>query len=966
MRTYFFLIYCLFYIHISAQNFSFENGTIAPFSATNANLSLVKAPLKDGKSALEWKWNAPSELKVEFAVKHKNGRDGVIFWVYNEAPKASKLMVEYRDVNNNVQYSFDFGLNFTGWRICRIGSKYMKGIKKQNNNLKMYIISPTSIEKGRLFIDRFSFVTEVNYQNAPDAQQPENTDEQSLIHWSSLWKWESTLKYANPPVEKLTEVQLNALSKTESALDNLLPIVAKSQVINAAKKLFLESGIQRSGDFIIGKPLVVKPDKKNGDITLVDLGTMMMGMAQDALFNQNKKSEENFLLLSDYALNQGFAWGSSMGNNHHYGYEAHDIFKSSYMMRHELTKTNRISELAHALVYWSGLGESRATFDPERDGIVDCWNTLLFGRLIAAMMIPSLPERYRALSCLVNWVDSSLAYSSGNKGGIKPDGSFFHHAGYYPAYAIGGFEGLGVFIAAIQPGGFKISVDSRRHLSNALFAMSHYTNFKDWTIGISGRHPHGGDMNQEVVDAFAYLSLLGGIDNPEESIDKKLAAEYLRLETTDNPLKNKFKGIAPAPFPEGFFVMNHAALGVQRIKGTMVTIKGYNSDVWGSEIYTNDNRYGRYQSYGSVEILNGGSPVSRLGSRFSEAGWDWNRLPGTTTIHLPLNLLDSPQPSTLMARSEEDFAGASSLLGQYGIFGMKLKEKNDINNQNFTPDFIARKSVFVFGKRLLCVGTDISNSNSAYRTETTIFQNAIQKSNERISVNNKKLKVTDLKFENENANEPTIISDLIGNYYRISPQNKLIINAGEQISAHNKTRTETRGDFVSAYIDHGTAPKSASYEYMIMLQPNADELKNWSSKPVYEILQADKAAHIVRDFISGVNYLVCFELTKPTQGFIESVQQETLVMYKSKPDGSINVSVCDPSIHLPEKVKNSGNTSKPGLIVIKQVVLKGNWELAASNDKVELQLQNENTVLNVACHLGIPVEFNLKLKSNNQ
>lgn len=74
----------------------------------------------------------------------------------------------------------------------------------------------------------------------------------------------------------------------------------------------------------------------------------------------------------------------------------------------------------------------------------------------------------------------------------------------------------------------------------------------------------------------------------------------------------------------------------------MVTLKGYTTDVWGAEIYTKDNRYGRYQSYGSVQIMGKGNPVSRTGSGFVQEGWDWNRLPGTTTIHLPFELLDSP------------------------------------------------------------------------------------------------------------------------------------------------------------------------------------------------------------------------------------------------------------------------------------------------------------------------------------
>ncbi len=965
MRPTLILFFSLFSFLLSAQNYSFEGGTYAPFSATNAELSLVQAPYKDGINALEWKWTAMSELKVDYAVTHKNFRDGVIFWIYNEIPSTNPLKAAYRDANNNVQYSFEFGLNYKGWRICRIGSKYMKGSKQVSSNLKLHLLSPTGVSIGRLFIDRFSFVADVDYQNAPDAQQPQNTDIAYITHWSSLWKWESTLNYAQPQLARLSASQTEALNKTEQTIATLIPVSANTSLITNAKSIFTSAGIKRLGNFIIGSPLVVNHDSKTGDIDFAKLGTMLMGLAQDAVFNNNNASRDNFLLVWDYAINQGFTWGSAMGNNHHYGYEIRDIFKATFLMRNELKAAGKIQVVADALAYWSGLAESRTTLDLTRDGLVDSWNTLLFERLISAMLIPTDTQSYRAVESLVAWTESSLAFTPGNMGGIKPDGAVFHHAGHYPAYATGGLAGLGTFMAAIQPGGFKISVDARRNMSNALFAMSYYTNFKDWTIGLSGRHPHAGAINNGVVEAFATLALMGGIDKPEDSYDKKLAAEFLRLDTENNPLRNKFTGLSAANTPEGFFVMNHAALGVHRVGNSMVSIKGYNSDVWGSEIYTNDNRYGRYQSYGAVEILNGGSPVSRTESRFSENGWDWNRLPGTTTIHLPLNLLESPSTATLMARSEEDFAGASSLLGQFGVFGMKLKEKNDINNTNYTPDFTARKSVFAFGKRLICIGTDISNSNSTYTTETTLFQNAIKNSSEEIAVNGTAVNIANYNFDSGQAQQPTVISDVNANYYRISERNKLIISGGGQISAHNKTKAETRGNFVTARINHGQAPVNANYEYMIMLKPTPIERIAWTSDPKYKVLQADRIAHIVYDEVSGVNAYVCFEPTNPTEGIVKGVQEETLLMYKKEADGSLKMSVCDPSLHLPVKTKNSEPTYMQGLAVSKLILIEGKWEVGDANSNLELSYQNENTKLLVNCKLGLPVEFTLTPKATS-
>ena len=50
---------------------------------------------------------------------------------------------------------------------------------------------------------------------------------------------------------------------------------------------------------------------------------------------------------------------------------------------------------------------------------------------------------------------------------------------------------------------------------------------------------------------------------------------------------------------------------------------------------------------------------------------------------------------------------------------MKLMERD---YENFMPDFVARKSVFCFDNRMVCLGTGITNSNTEYPTETTLFQ----------------------------------------------------------------------------------------------------------------------------------------------------------------------------------------------------------------------------------------------------
>lgn len=945
------------------QQFSFDSGTVTPFQTTEptkAQLSLVNAPYKDGHAALQWNWTAMTSVLIDYQITLRNFRDGVIFWVYNETPRTTPLRGEFRDGNNNVRYYFNFGLNFTGWRICRIGSRYMQGDKALSANLKLYLNTPSGVNQGRLFIDRFSFASDVGYQNAPDAQQPNNNEARYINHWNSLWKWESELTHDLPLLGSLTSTELASLNKIEAGIDLRLPQAANTSVISNAKTQFANANIRKSGDYWLGAPLVVKPDMSTTDISLAELGAMMYGLALDAVFNNNQTSSQQYIDLWDFAHSQGFAYGSAMGNNHHYGYEIRQIYLAAFMMREFLKTSGRINDIAATLSFWSGLPESRREFDMVREGVVDSWNTLLFPRLIAAMLIQHLPERYRTVNALIRWVDTSFGFTPGNLGGFKSDGTVFHHAGHYPAYAVGGFGGIGDFIATLPGSTFNLSLMARKNLAESLFAMSRYTHFTDWSIGMSGRHPHQGGMTSAVIESFGLLALLGGVYDTSEAIDSKLVGEYLRLETENTALKQQFSFLATGAMPAGFFVYNHAAAGVHRFGNNMVTIKGYNSDVWGSEIYTNDNRYGRYQSYGAVEIFNEGTPVTRSNSRYNETGWDWNRLPGTTTIHLPLNLLESPITSTLMARSKEDFAGASSLLGQYGVFGMKLWEENLINNTNYTPNFKVRKSVFVFGKRLVCIGSNISNSNANFNTETILFQQTINATTERMAVNGTFYNAMGYSFDSQTPASSTTLSDLSGNYYRIAAQNRVIIEGKEQVSKHNKTRAETKGNFLSARIDHGKSPSGANYEYMIMLRPTLAEQRRWSDDPAYRIWQADAQAHIVHDTISRVTGYVVYQETQPIQGIVKQISAESLVMLLQTNELNLVMSVCDPSLRIPEKTNNSDNTLTESVQMVKELVLEGDWQLINTTNKINLSYNNGQTMLSVKCQYGIPVEFEMK------
>ena len=99
-----------------------------------------------------------------------------------------------------------------------------------------------------------------------------------------------------------------------------------------------------------------------------------------------------------------------------------------------------------------------------------------------------------------------------------------------------------------------------------------------------------------------------------------------------------------------------------------------------AEHYLPANFYGRYLAHGSMQILTGkpGEMVTFTTSGWQENGFDWNRIPGVTSIHLPFEQLrakvlnvDTFSGMEEMLYSDEAFAGGLSQARLNGNFGMK-------------------------------------------------------------------------------------------------------------------------------------------------------------------------------------------------------------------------------------------------------------------------------------------------------
>ena len=950
---------CLLLPLSAQQVIGFENDVPPGFTASDKKaLSLSNRYYKDGQKSLQWEFSPGSTMNVALDAplvldKKSERTHGITLWVYNEKSQPDSLRVEFLNTAGKVSYWFTYRLQAPGWRACWIGFQSMRGDKADKAIAAYRVVAPN--RKGRVYFDRLKFPeTAMNLRTTPDMQIAYNdlAVGRDLWHWCRVWEWEQNT-YDIPRPAKLTDRQRQDLKTIETRLDEACaPPSNTAPLAKKARDLYTKAGIHPSGTGFVGFPLLTPDElrRHDGELTWADLEVMLSGFAYGAYSSKSYEAESEYFAAWDYAIDQGFAYGSGMGTNHHYGYNVRKIYTTAWMMRKAIWKSPRRDEILGALLFWSALQETRRPCEEVRDELLDSWNTLLQPKLIAAMLMPDDGNRVQALQGLTRWVSGSVKYTPGTIGGIKVDGTTFHHGGFYPAYTTGALATLSDYVAATSGTEFLPSLEARQMLASAFLTMRNYSNLWEWNTGIGGRHPFGSKMGAADIKAFAQLALSGDFSGQGDAFDRSLAADYLRLNAgKNNPEARLFKdkGVEAAKAPQGFFVYNYGAAGIHRRADWMVTLKGYNTNVWGSEIYTKDNRYGRYSSYGSVQVM--GYP-SREASGYVEDGWDWNRLPGTTTIHLPFELLENPNPGTLMARSPEEFAGTSSLEGRNGMLAMKLAEAK---YKNFTPDFVARKSAFCFDNRIVCLGTGITNTNAQFSTETTLFQSAYRPGKTPIAMMGQE--IDQPSFGAKLAGGPTCwLRDGYGNHYLVT-EGLVRVQVAEQQSLHEKTKAATKGTFASAFIVHGLAPKEATYAYSILIQPTAEELAAAQKAPGYSILRRDQQAHIVFDRATGITGYAAFEaVALPDDDVVADIAPETMVMRRTSADGKLIVSVCDPNLHIGEKTYT---TPEPSAESFKTLRLKGNWTLAEPHAKAKVASQGGNTEVTVACQHGQPVEL---------
>lgn len=1007
-RNIFFFFLCFFNLTSFAQApvDICENTIPSNWQVYNGNLSLSELHFKQGKQSIQWNWNSKnatikiSDTAFENVVSDK--RSSFVIWIYNEKPVKDSLQFQFKK-DNKTACSFSFQLNFEGWRTAWVMyNRDMKGLPTEGMN-NLVIVAPSSEKKGTLFFDAIQYAVTID-PRAPmrDMQvpfiNPISFNKSANAHWVNLLLFSRYPDYLKAP-KNISVKDVADIETIKNRYEHIIlpsnPVQKKQ--IKAITKAFEEYNIKRTGNNITGKPISsINAYEINQTVSLAEAkeyaqeygvqkaSTLLLKIASAYRSENISKQEKSvlsnqFLDLLDHMHDQGWAYGSGMGSAHHLGYNFRNYFSACLLMKDVLKKSNRLERTQKDMYWFSGQGRTHQLPKLLPSSNIDVFNTLLGGMLSTILMMDDSPQKVLQLQEFTAWLSNNIGPEYSIEGTFKPGGSVMHHGTLYPAYAIDGLKGLTPVIYTLSHTSFAITSKAYNVVRESLMMMHRYTNPLYWPLSVSGRHP---DSEWQInPEPFAYMALAGGT----KLFDTTMAAIYLQILSGDN--KTSFakdfieKGIAPANFPHGHWDINYGLLSIHRRDNWLLTVRGHNRYFVTHESYPGANMYGRYLTYGALELFYPNNTENK-GSYFKDQGWDWNDIPGTTTLHVPLeklraNIINADDFSGVeeMLLTDEIFCGGTHL-GDEGIYGMKLhgNDKYDMGS------FYANKSWFMFDSLIICLGSNITNTIKDYPTETTLFQNYLTNTDAPVFISDKI--VTDFPFEKEwhNATNLTVIDNRRIGYFLPDAKN-IILTKSLQNSRNQQGTKDTKGDFAKLIIDHGKAPSNESYEYAMMINTDSAKMEQFTSdmnsaKPPFKVLQQDSLAHIVYYSSQQMTGCVLFTKEKTTNdSLIISNSRPCLLMYQ-KQQNEISLSVTDPDLGfyagpddtpiLPDgKRKEVSIYSKkwydtPAKPSVVKLILKGKWKMKGINKNATISFDKMgNSVLQVLCKYGDATQLQL-------
>ncbi|NOU93764.1 hypothetical protein GC093_11095 [Paenibacillus sp. LMG 31456] len=1001
---------------------SFEAASIPSSWATESggSIALSSRHYKHGQKSLAWTWNNNSKLRdvkpINLAESNiKNG--GMKIWIYNETPINDQVTFNFgtiSEINSGVyHHTFKANLNFKGWRALwikfREEGKNPAYTKSLSNVLEvMQIVPPSSTPSGTLYFDNIEFSPQLIKARTADYQMPKPGIDVGVSTWDNLYYY--SLQQPTIPLEPtITQTQIDSFNTIADkynkwvfgdALNYAGLTAGPLKTRYDAVQTFISEGLEAYNNLnitrhfdgtITGSALYASRDphllKFGEDVSK----TVLLSLVFDYKINGNIASKQKVIDVLDYMNDQGWAFGSALGTQDHETNKNNGYFHTIFLMRDELKAAGIFDREMRTCFWYDNFGK---TFDNSTyvETTADEYRTLFMYNLLYVLGMDNTPTKVQYMKGLLGMYEQALGtIAPGYADVIKPDGTLFHHrAAYMNAYGPDAIHFASLVAYLLGGTSFSLSDASYNNIKKALLTEEIISNKYDMAIGATGRIPDKSNGIVSILPAYAYLALA---NNP---VDSELAATFMRLWDSQSSLLNTqlfsfadsygvaYKdtmgglqlavnfanmGYSPKANPQGFWVKPYAALAVNRINDIMIGIKGWSRYSWDYEASKkfnpestetlSENVYGRYQSYGNMQIITSNG-ILESGIN-TGAGWDWSRWPGTTVKHLTLDELQFTETSQHRSFNDSTFVGGASLQNKHGVFAM------DLHDTVFDTSFRAKKSVFFFGDKIISLGSDIVNTDTGHQTETVLFQTYMPTSTMPLYLNSTNA-ITSASYNNVlNGTTPAWIVDPYGNGYVLPNPSGTVISRGVQISKNSGGSEDTSGSYSTAYINHGSAPSSVGYEYAIKAGAGAQGTADFAAHPRYTVLQKNSNAHIVQNTVPGQNitgYAIFNSNVPITQGILQNSTAPAMVMIQDVSSSELALSMSDPDLRLPQYTDsskiNADDIITPSVMNKVTLKLQGAWELKKPSTEARVKsVTSTTTTIEFDCVDGKTIDIGL-------
>ena len=806
--------------------------------------------------------------------------------------------------------------------------------------------------------------------------------------------------YSNPLVrERLTAI-LDAAQKAHEAyynydFSNLEPydFESKKNVDDKVKtgkvdkqkndKSELNSPKKISSDMLFPLSLVyhVKGNKANQNPYYHNRTTLKIIL--DIFDYLNKKGwvkGENIMIKTSNYKDNGFVeYGGSDAGLGGLGYTL-----SLFLMQNEL-KTKGIFDTQLQMVDWMSQSVGPAFDTPilweepgfNSDGIRAIFNQ----RLCYIFSLPqNSPEREKEMLYFQKMMNKSLKIANSWNDMIKPDFIGYHHKNpYMSAYSVHGFHSAAIYCYLLNNTKYHVSDEVVSNLSNALLAYRIYSNKYDVPRSVTGRFPNKLNTLQENFPAFMYMANLN--NNP---LSSTLKAAFMRLwNPNDDSFKSEFltnvkssicyfgsigameacnklvaENVKPESDPNGYWFYPYAGMTIYRQQNWMAAWKGVSKYIWDYEGTAVQNRYGRFNGSGVLQIYASGNPVSAAESGYEIDGWNWCRLPGATTFDMPADAMFSGKHRNFVP---ETYLGGVKLNERCGLSAMSYQDPQS--------SLRANKTLFFVDNYIFALGSDICSTNEIYPVQTTITQLGIGDGKSVSYFNNKAVKGTSAEIEATEGNSLSYV-DAKGHSYYFPTGANLTFSRAEHNELLERGKAIKAGNYETCRIMHGLNPKSDGYQYVIAVNGGEKEAKNLKQNfdKLFRVDQLDATAHIITYLPENTTAFAVRKAGNMLKSNLLKYVDTPCIFVLKQDNKNCVISLSNPEFGRTDKFYTFSQVDRENPEIFRakskicpvNITLKGKWELQSETKEAKIiENQNNETTIKFECFDGKTISIRL-------